>query len=281
MNTSEHFRQHAFVTLGAASLAFAAVSFLAPNEIITGGGIGISLMLNSLFPGLTLGTLIALVSLPFIVLGYFYFGTYYTLKTFIAMALTSLFTDLFREVMHLPAATHDTLMAAIFGGIFVGLGVGMIIKGRSSTGSTSVVGEIVAMKTRFKTGEVLLGIDASIMFASIFVYGDIDKSLYSALGVFVTAKVVDTLLTGRASRKIVNIVSTEAETLIPHIREQIEEHGTILSGVGLHQGQRKQIIYVAVDVSKITLLKSIITEYDPQALLIISEASEFQGRGGK
>ena len=281
MKTSEHLLQHSFVVLGAAFLAFAAVCFLAPNEIITGGGIGISLMLHSLFPGLTLGTLIALVSLPFIVLGYFYYGIYYTVKTFIAMALTSLFTDLFKEVLHLPAVTHDILLAALFGGIFVGLGVGLIIKGRSSTGSTSVVGEIVAMKTKFKTGEVLLAIDAAIMFASIFVYGEIDKSLYSTVGVFVTSKVVDTLLTGRASRKVVKIVSTNAVTLIPHIRERIEEHGTILSGVGLHEGQEKQVILVAVDVSKIALMKSLISTYDPEALLIISEASEFQGRGWK
>jgi len=281
MNLLSHLSQHLFVVLGAALLAFAAVCFLSPNEIITGGGIGISLLLHTLFPSMTLGTLIALVSLPFIVLGYFYFGTYYTVKTFIAMLLTSLFTDLFREVLHLPAVTGDILLAAVFGGVFIGLGVGFIIKGRSSTGSTSVVGEIVAMKSRFKTGEVLLAIDAAIMAASFFVYDAADKALYSTLGVFVTSKVVDTILTGRASRKIVNIVSEDAENLIPHIRERIEEHGTILSGIGLHKGQRKEIIFVAVDVSKIVLLKSIISEHDPHALLIIAEATEFQGRGWK
>ncbi|UFH60038.1 YitT family protein [Sulfurovum mangrovi] len=281
MDRYTHLIQTVFVLLGALSLAFGAVGFLSPNEIITGGGIGISLLLHMLFPSLTLGTLIALVSIPFIVLGYFYFGKYYTLKTFIAIALTSLFTDLFREVLLLPALTHDTLLSAIFGGIFIGLGVGLIIKGRSSTGSTSVVGEIVAMKSRYKTGEVLLLIDAMIMGASLFVYDRIDQSLYSMVSVYITSKVVDMLLTGRSSRKLVNIVSDNTEQLTDQIRELIEEHGTIVSGIGLHKGQQKRIIFLAVDVSRIEALKRLIQKSDPEALLIIAEASEFQGRGWK
>lgn len=276
-----HATQHLFVTLGALCLAFGAVGFLSPNAIMTGGGIGISLLLNTLLPSLTLGTLIALVSTPFIILGYFHFGRYYTLKTFVAMVLTSLFTDLFREVWALPALTHDVLLAAIFGGIFIGLGVGLIIKGRASTGSTSVVGEIVANKSRFKTGEVLLAIDAMIMTASLFVYDAVDQTLYSTLSVYVTSKVIDTMLTGRASRKLVNIVTRDTEPLIPRIRDTIEEHGTIVSGVGLHEGQQKRIIFLAVDVSRLEALKTLIRENDPEALLIVAEASEFQGRGYK
>lgn len=281
MSKIHHIKQYLFIIIGAASLGIGAVCFLSPNETITGGGIGISLLLHTIFPNLTLGTLIALVSIPFIALGYFYFGKYYTFKTFIAMILTSFFADLFKEYLQLKAITNDILLASIFGGIFIGLGVGLIIKGRASTGSTSVVGEIIAMKTKLKAAEVLLIIDATIMLSSIFVYGNIDKSLYSTLSVFITSKVIDMLLSGRPSRKIANIVSNNTDILTQHIRERIEEHGTIIKGIGLHQGQNKTMIYVAVDVSKIQLLKDIIKEYDPDALLIIFEASEFQGRGWK
>ena len=170
---------------------------------------------------------------------------------------------------------------AVFGGIFIGLGVGLVIKGRASTGSTSVVGEIVAKKTKYKAAEVLLAIDATIMFASVFVYNDIDKSLYSMLSVYVGIRVLDIILTGRPSKKIVNIVSNNVEVLKEQIRERIEEHGTILTGIGLHQGQNKTIIYVTVDAGKIDLLKNLITKYDPDAFMIITEASEFLGRGLK
>lgn len=271
--------QYVYVLLGTMSMAFAVVCFLSPNNMVTGGGIGIALIIHYIVTSLTLGTLIILVSIPFIVLGFVYFGKQYTFKTLLAMLATSFFTDLFREVLHLKPLTDDILLAAIFGGMFIGLGVGLVIKGRSSTGSTSVVGEIVAMKSKFKASEVLLAIDVSIMLAFIVAHGDIKKALYSMIGVYVTAKMIDVILIGRPPRKVVQIVSNNIETLTEQIRERIEEHGTVFTGVGLHhQKQIKTVILVTVETSKIQLLKDIIREYDPEAFLIISEASEFLGR---
>ena len=274
-------KHYIFIILGSFAMAFGTVCFLSPNEIITGGGVGISLLLHAIFPQITLGIIIAVVSIPFLILSYIYFGKYYLFKTFIVVLLLSTFTDILKEVLKIEAITHDILLAAVFGGIFIGLGVGLVIKGRASTGSTSVVGEIVAKKTKYKAAEVLLAIDAVSMFASVFVYNDIDKSLYSMLSVYVGIRVLDIILTGRPSKKIVNIVSNNVEVLKEQIRERIEEHGTILTGIGLHQGQNKTIIYVTVDAGKIDLLKNLITKYDPDAFMIITEASEFLGRGLK
>ncbi|NLN12800.1 MAG: YitT family protein [Arcobacter skirrowii] len=271
-------KNYIFIILGSFCLSFGTVAFLSPNDTITGGGIGISILLHALFPSITLGFFITMVSIPFLILSYIYFGKYYLFKTFIVVILLSSFTDILKEVIKIDAITNDILLAAIFGGIFIGLGIGFIIKGRASTGSTSVVGEIIAKKTKFKASEVLLTIDAFIMFASIFVYNDIDKSLYSLLSVYIGMKVLDVILTGRPSKKIVNIVSTNVEVLKEQIRDKIEEHGTILTGIGLHQEQNKTIIYVAVDAGKIELLRDLIKEFDKDAFMIISEASEFWGR---
>ncbi|KLE04166.1 YitT family protein [Aliarcobacter butzleri] len=274
-------KQYIFIVLGSLFMAFGTVCFLSPNQIITGGGVGISLLLHALFPQITLGIFMAIVSIPFLIMSYIYFGKYYLFKTFIVVILLSTFTDVLKEVLHVKSMTNDILLAAIFGGIFIGLGVGFVIKGRASTGSTSVVGEIVAKKTKYKAAEVLLAIDATIMFASVFVYNDINKSLYSMISVYVGIRVIDMILTGRPSKKIVNIVSNNVEVLKEQIRERIEEHGTILTGIGLHQGQNKTIIYVTVEASKIDLLKNLISKYDPDAFMIITEASEFLGRGSK
>ena len=274
-------KHYIFIVLGSLFMAFGTVCFLSPNQIITGGGVGISLLLHALFPQITLGIFMAIVSIPFLIMSYIYFGKYYLFKTFIVVILLSTFTDVLKEVLHVKSMTNDILLAAIFGGIFIGLGVGFVIKGRASTGSTSVVGEIVAKKTKYKAAEVLLAIDAIIMFASVFVYNDINKSLYSMISVYVGIRVIDMILTGRPSKKIVNIVSNNVEVLKEQIRERIEEHGTILTGIGLHQGQNKTIIYVTVEASKIDLLKNLISKYDPDAFMIITEASEFLGRGSK
>jgi len=274
-----HLYKYIYLLLGNFSVAFGAVMFLSPNQIITGGGVGIALLVHAVSDTFTLGMLIALISIPFITLGYIYFGKAYTIKTFISIFLVSFFTDFLKEGLELKALTDDILLAAIFGGICIGLGVGLIIKSRSSTGSTSVVGEIVASKTNLKPSEVLLIIDAVIMAVSIFVYNDLEKSLYSTLSVYVTSRLINLILTGRPSKKIVNIVSNNVEELTKHIKMNIEEHGTILTGQGLHKNQNKTIIVVTVDVSKLQLLKDLIIKYDPDAFLIISEASEFMGRG--
>ncbi|MGB5918420.1 MULTISPECIES: YitT family protein [unclassified Arcobacter] len=270
-----------YVLLGTMSLSFGAVTLLSPNEIITGGGIGIALLIHYVFPSLTLGTYIILVSAPFILVGYIYYGKKYTFKTLITMLLLSFFTDFFKEVLELKPLVNDILLGAVFGGIFVGLGVGFIMKGKSSTGSTSISGELVASKTKFKVSEILLAQDAVILISSIFVYGDIKKSFYSLIGVYITSKIVDMVLTGRPSKKVVHIISNKVEDLTVHIRERIEEHGAVITGVGLHKGQDKNIIFVAVETNKIQLLRDIISKHDPEAFLIISEASEILGRGTK
>ncbi len=277
-NKNIMFLQYLSVLCGTFIMAISVVCFLSPNGLITGGGTGISLILHYLFNSMTLGTLLFCISVPFIILGYIYFGKFYTIKTFFALFMTSFFIDLFREVLKIKPFTNDILLGAIFGGLFLGLGVGLVIKGRSSTGSTSVLGDIAALKTRYKTAEVLLVLDVAIMIAYILTYQDITKALYSTLGVYITAKTVDRILTGRPSRKIIHIVSNNVESLSKEIRERIEEHGTIIMGEGLHHGQQKTVIMLCVDAAKIQLLKDIIEEFDPEAFLIIAEAAEFFGR---
>lgn len=188
------------------------------------------------------------------------------------------FTDLLKDVIQVKAVTEQTILVGIFGGLLIGLGVGIVMLGRSSTGGTTVIGEIVSMKTKYKTSEVLLFIDAIIMIASIFVYGDIEKSLYSVIGVYVTSRIIDTLLSGKPSQKAVNIVSNNVKELSREIFTNLGEHGTIIQGFNLNQNQTKTLILVIVDISKLQLLKDIIREHDPEAFMVIQEASELYGR---
>ncbi len=266
------------VTVGSFFIAYATVAFLAPNTMVTGGGVGIAQLFYALFPVVTLGSWIALVAVPLIAIGYFYFGKGYVAKTLLSITLISAFTDLLREVLRVSPLTDETILASVFGGIGVGLGVGLVILGRSSTGGTTVVGEIIAMKSGYKTSEVLLFIDGLIMFASIFVYGDIERSLYSIIGVYVTSRIIDLLISGKPSQKAVSIVANNVEALAAHILEHLGEHGTILQGVSLNRTDSRTLILVIVDISRLQLLKEIINEHDPDAFLVIQEASELYGR---
>ena len=267
-----------YVVIGSFIVAYAAVAFLSPNSMITGGGVGIAQLFHAKIPSITLGSWIAIVAVPLIALGWVYFGKGYVLKTLLSIALISGFTDLLKEVIKITPLTNETILASIFGGLLIGLGVGLVILGRSSTGGTTVIGEIISMKTKYKTSEILLFIDALIMFASIFVYGDIEKSLFSIVGVYVTSRIIDLLLSGKPAQKAVSIVSNNVNELSTRIYEKLGEHGSIITGVSLNQKTKKSIILVIVDISKLQLLKEIIEEQDPEALLVVQEASELYGR---
>jgi len=267
-----------FVTAGSFFIAYAAVAFLNPNSIITGGGVGIAQLFYALLPSVTLGAWIAIVSIPLIVLGMVYFGKGFVVKTVASIALISLFTDLLQEIWQVAPATDKSILAAIFGGLLVGLGVGLVMRGRSSTGGTTILAEVVAMKSRYKTSQVILVIDALIMFASIFVYGDVEKALFSVVGVYVTSRIVDVLLSGKPAQKAVSIVTENVEALSAEIAAQLGKHGTILHGVGLDRRESRTLILVIVDISKLQRLREIINRCDPEAFLVVQEASELYGR---
>jgi uncharacterized membrane-anchored protein YitT (DUF2179 family) len=264
--------------LGSLSIALATTSFLDPNHVITGGGVGIAQLLFTLFPSISLGSWIAIVAIPLILLGMRFFGKSFVLKTFLSIVLISLFTDLLQKVVPIPTATHDTLLAAIFGGFLIGLGVGLIMLARSSTGGTTILAEVIAKKTHYKTSQIILVIDTTIMFTSIFVYGDLEKALFSIIGIYVTSRVVDILLSGKPAQKAVSIVTHNAPVLSAQLLSSLGEHGTILEGKTLNQKDPRTIILIIVDISLLQRLKAIINEYDPSAFLVIQEASELYGR---
>jgi uncharacterized membrane-anchored protein YitT (DUF2179 family) len=267
-----------FIILGSFFISYAAVAFLNPNSIITGGGVGLAQLFHALFPALSLGIWIAIVSAPMILFGMKFFGKNFVFKTLISIVLISIFADLLKEVLNISPVTDEPILASIFGGLLIGLGVGLVILGRASTGGTTIIAEVIALKTRYKTSQIILIIDGLIMFASIFVYGDAEKALFSILGVYVTSRIVDLLLSGKPAQKAVSIVANNVDVLSTHILQQLGEHGTIIQGVNLNQKDSRTLILVIVDISKLQLLKEIINEYDPDAFLIVQEASELYGR---
>lgn len=271
-------KDYIYIILGAAFLAIGVVSFLLPNNIITGGTAGASLLLHHITP-FTIGSLMVIINLPLILLSVKYFGKKYAIKSILTIILISVFIDVANEVLNLSAATDETILAAIFGGIFIGLGLGFVIKGKSSAGGSTIVATIVASKTHYKASEIILFIDALIISLSIYVFNDIEKALWSILSIYVTSRIIDVILSGRPSKKVVHIVSNKVEKVSEQIIKRLGEDGTILNGSGLYKEQNKTLILIIVEISKIQVLKDIMQEHDPESFLVITEASELLGRG--
>ncbi len=274
----EKIKNYVLIILAAIILAFGVVGFLSPNKLLTGGTAGLALLLYYITP-LTIGTLIVLVNVPLIILGGKVLGKLFVIRTIFTIVAISIFIDFFDKVLNINPFIQDTILAAIFGGIFIGIGLSLVIKADSSAGGSTIIAKIVAYKSEIKPATVILIIDAIIILSSLFIFEDRVNILWSVISIYITAKIVDKILTGRLDKKVVHLVTDKTDEMKMKIREELGPKGTIIQGDGLFDKEHKKIILLVVDVNKLQKLRQLVKENDSEAFIVISEASEFLGRG--
>ena len=278
INLRTEIRNILYISSGSLLLALGIVLFLAPNRIATGGTPGMAILLNNVI-NLPIGGLMLLINLPLLLAGGKILGKIFAIRSVVAIVLTSIFIDFFSQIIHLQPLSQELLLATLYGGIGVGVGVGLILRGNASAGGTTIIARIVAARSHYKSGQVILFFDVFIIVASGFVFQNIERALWSMISIYVTAKCIDMILTGTLSEKVVHIATNQVELLSQKIIEQLGQQGTILSGTGLHQDEQKTLIFVTVDARQIGLLRDIIRNNDPDAFMVVMDAAEMLGRG--
>jgi len=266
-----------FITIGCVFLAFGVVGFLSPNDIATGGTAGLAIIFHSLFD-ISIGLLFALINIPLLLVSIKYLGKYFALKTTIAIVLMGIFIDVLAKLIELDPLSNDPLLATLYGGVTVGVGLGFIFKGGGSAGGGTIIARIVTSKTSLKTGSVILILDAIVVTAAGFVFNSIELALWSMISIYATSKMIDMILTGRPLEKIVHISSSECLTdLGKIIYDSIGVSGTIVKGNDLSLKENKDIIFVVVPINRLSALKDVIKSHDIHAKMIVMEASEMLG----
>jgi uncharacterized membrane-anchored protein YitT (DUF2179 family) len=281
MNTffsMEELKNYAFIVMGSIFLSLSVVGFFAPNELITGGSAGLALLVHYM-TNLTIGTIIVLINLPLILIGIKYLGKMFAVRTILTIILISVFIDFLTQIVHVKPFVIDDALGAIFGGIFVGIGLAFTIKGNSTAGGSTILARIISSKTEIKPGQVILVIDFLIIFSSLFILEDTKKVLWSIVSIYITAKIIDVILTGNLNKKVVYLVTQKTQILKEIIREELGPEGTIIRGDGLFDNQDKKMILIVVKVDKLQKLREIVKKNDPDGFLIITEATEMLGRG--
>jgi len=277
-STKNEIINYAFIISGSFVLALAVVGFFLPNQMVTGGTAGLALLLHYITP-FTIGSLIALINLPLLVLGSRYLGKMFAIRTVITIVLISLFIDFLAQIIKLEPFILDTILSSIFGGIFIGLGLALVIKGNSSAGGSTIIAKIISSKTEIKPAQVILVIDTIIILSALFILEDRAKILWSIISIYITSKMIDYILTGSLNKKVVYLVTQKTEELKKLITDELGPEGTIIKGDGLFEGQEKKMILIVVEVTKLQRLRQMVRETDPEGFLIITEASEMLGRG--
>jgi uncharacterized membrane-anchored protein YitT (DUF2179 family) len=274
----EELKNYAFIVIGSIFLSLSVVGFFAPNELITGGSAGLALLVHYM-TNLTIGTIIVLINLPLILIGIKYLGKMFAVRTILTIILISVFIDFLTQIVHIKPFVIDDALGAIFGGIFVGIGLAFTIKGNSTAGGSTILARIISSKTEIKPGQVILVIDLLIIFSSLFIIEDTKKVLWSIVSIYITAKIIDVILTGNLNKKVVYLVTQKTQILKEIIREELGPEGTIIRGDGLFDNQDKKMILIVVKVDKLQKLREIVKKNDPDGFLIITEATEMLGRG--
>ncbi len=266
------------ILLGSLLLALGVVLFFVGNGITTGGSPGMALLLHHI-TGYTIGSMMLLFNIILLLLGMKYLGKGFAVRTVIAIVLSAFFIDLFTQNIPLESATHEMLLAVLFGGLMIGFGVGLILRGDASAGGSTIIAKIVAAHTEIRPSQVILFMDATIIVISIFVFVDLERALWSIISIYITAKAIDLVLSGRPSKKIVHLVTTKSNLLSQQIIEKLGYHGTIIKGTGLRTVQSKSMIFIVVERNKLRVLRELVRENDPDAFMVVMDASELLGRG--
>lgn len=238
--------------------------FLVPNNIIDGGVVGLSII-SSYLSKLPLGMFTFLLNIPFFLIGYKQIGKTFLFSTLFAVICLSVGVSLLNPV---PGLTNDVFLAAIFGGIVNGAGVGLIIRAGGSLDGTEIVAIILDKKTSFSIGEIVMFFNIFILTGAGFVYGW-DRAMYSLVTYFIAFKVIDIVVEGVDESKAVMIVSDKNEDITSAILSRLGRGVTLLNGEGGYSQIPNKIIYVVVSRLELAKLKSIVLDFDPNALITV------------
>lgn len=270
--------KYAVRTAAAAVYALGISLFLDPNSLAPGGVSGISIILNRI-TSIDTGTLILLLNIPILMFGAWKFGIRFMVATIYSTVLASLFINVFGTF---PPITKDPLLAALTGGCLVAVGIGVTFRSGSTTGGMDIVIRYLREKLpHLRTGSLMLALDAVVVSASAVAFRDVERALYAGISLGVTSFVLDLVLYGRDSAKLIYIISDHAREISERLLRELGVGVTYLEGAGAYSGKEKQVIFCVMRKPLSPKAEAVVKEEDPQAFLIVTNATEIYGEGYK
>lgn len=252
-------------------------SFTAPQHIAPGGASGIGILVNYV-SGFPIGLFTFLFNIPLLILAYRCVTKKFFYNALFSITLFSLITDY--VVVLFPIYKGDPLLACIFGGAFMGVGLALVHMTESTTGGLTILGVILQKRyPQFEVGKLIFVLNLTVVAASAFVFNNIESVLYAVIAIYISSMCMDSIICGFNNNKFVVIISDHNEEVKAHISHATHKGFTILSGVGGYSECDKQVIFCAIGKNEYAAVKKMIHKVDPNAFVIITEASEVIGNG--
>ncbi|MGZ5497669.1 MAG: YitT family protein [Candidatus Aminicenantales bacterium] len=254
--------------------------FLIPHHFVPGGVSGIAIILNY-FSALPVGALILVLNVPVFLLGLKTMGKKYVLNSLAGMVVSSVFIDLFNKVLKLPSATDNPVLASIYGGVMLGVGLGIVFRGRASTGGSDIIGMILSKYTGMSLGYGIMITDFVVISASGFALHSLEAPLYGYLVLFLSTRVIDMVLEGWNYSKLVIITSTRTDEIADFILRGLDRSGTALRSRSLYLSREGELILTVIHRKQLADLRNFIKKTDPEAFVIINDTYDVLGKGFK
>ncbi|MEW6488738.1 MAG: YitT family protein [Thermodesulfobacteriota bacterium] len=257
---------------GSALCAVAINGILIPQRFLSGGFTGLALVIYYLWPLLPVSVLYALLNIPLFALGWFHVGRRFFLYSLAGMA----FFSGTLQVVHVPVPVQDPLLAALLAGIVTGAGSGIILRSLGSAGGTDILSIMLFRRFSIRLGTTVLAFN-SVVLATAAVLFDLERALYTLIYIFVTARVVDVVVTGLSQRKAVTIISRQWQAIRRFVLDDIRRGVTVLQAQGGYSGGEEKVLFTVITFRELSRLKREIRRLDPQAFVVVSETLEVMG----
>jgi len=271
-------QEYLFIVLGVLLTAVGLDMFLVPNRIAAGGVSGIATIIHyaAYFP---VGATMLAINIPLFMISVKRLGMGFGLRSLFGTIVLSLLIDIMVPVV--PVPTRDPLLASIYGGIIVGIGLGIVFRNRGTTGGTDLAAAVINNYMKLRVGVVLFVIDASVIVTAGIVFKSAELALYALLTVFLTTRVIDIVQEGFGYAKAALIVSHKPEEVAEAILRKLDRGATALLGKGMYTGADRDVILSVVTRSEISTLKELVAGIDPMAFVILTDVHEVLGEGFK
>lgn len=266
------------------------VLFINPYNIVPGGVYGLGIIFHSMFPTIQVGTFGLMFDIPLLLIGLRVFGRMFGAKTIAAALMIPLLMNtmtyyigsnplvMFDGNMNL---TNDMFLACIFGGVLIGTGLGMIIKTHATSGGTDIVAMLLTKYAKFTFSKGILLVDSMVVIFGVIILGDWRLPLYSLVTIFVTTRVIDYIIDGASYDKLLFIISEQRDQIKEYILADMGRGGTFIRSSGMYTTKEKEMIFVVVSRSEVSMMQKKIHEIDPDAFVVVVNAYETFGDGFK
>ena len=270
-------RSCGIITLGAVIYALAFDWFVAPNQIAMGGVTGLAQIVNALVPVLPVGVLSILVNVPLFLAGWRLLGGRLLVSSLYAMAVSSLAIDVIAWMHTFPPM--DPILATLYGGAGMGVGLGLVFSQGATTGGTDIIGKLLKLKFPWlPIGKLVMIPDMVVVILAAVVFGTVNAALYGLIQMYLLSKVMDMILYGWDTSRVAYIITDRWEETVQGLLD-MNRGVTLLQGKGAYTGAEKQVLLVAFRQREIVPNKRMLREIDPKAFFIVCDAHEILGEG--